>query len=499
MVTMDQRITIKQLCARGMKIKRIARELHLARNTVRDVLRSPESAGDVCVQARPKYEALKPYADRIRAMVWVQDFIGTRILKEIRKAGYAGGQTAFYDFLREIRREIPDERVTERFETSPAEQGQFDWAEYVVEIGGRLCEVAVFGFVLGYSRKKRYSAALSKDQGAVFEGFEDCLAKMGGVPKEILIDNPKCFVISAKKSAFQWNARFLCLAAHYGFWPVPCHVGRARTKGKIERPFFYLEEHGIKGMAFQTFRDFLVHLDEFAVNELDPVVHSTTGERPMDRFEREKDLLIPLPPTRYTGELETYRKVSWDCFISFDGVKYPVPWPYAGHEVWVKVRHGCQIEIYSSKKELLRTHEIPTDGRRVVHDPTCYEGLREAQGSITSRLRKEFLGLFPERAAYLEKLCAAYRNPLHQLKALWSLVRLYPAKEIDRAIAVALDYGVYSATFIRGVLENGQMILEERPTLLSGVEVPRVSVTRELSEYQKILRDLSDRSERGVS
>jgi transposase len=38
-----------------------------------------------------------------------------------------------------------------------------------------------------------------------------------------------------------YNPRFLAFAAHYGFRPVACRVRRPQTKGKVERPFGYVE------------------------------------------------------------------------------------------------------------------------------------------------------------------------------------------------------------------------------------------------------------------
>jgi len=42
------------------------------------------------------------------------------------------------------------------------------------------------------------------------------------------------------------------LCGHYRVQPRACQPYRAQTKGKIERPFFYLEQQFIKGGSFAS-------------------------------------------------------------------------------------------------------------------------------------------------------------------------------------------------------------------------------------------------------
>ncbi|WP_419884107.1 Mu transposase domain-containing protein [Peribacillus sp. B-H-3] len=70
------------------------------------------------------------------------------------------------------------------------------------------------------------------------------------------------------------------------------------------------------------------------------------------------------------------REVSRDCFISYLGKKYSVPFRYAGHKVKVKVTLDHQIEIYD-EKECVAKHPILT-GKTSVHVKLeHYEGLHK--------------------------------------------------------------------------------------------------------------------------
>ena len=60
----------------------------------------------------------------------------TRILEEVRAAGYAGGYTQLKDYVRKIRPGPPPDPVV-RFETPPGLQAQVDFAEFRLPWGKR--------------------------------------------------------------------------------------------------------------------------------------------------------------------------------------------------------------------------------------------------------------------------------------------------------------------------------------------------------------------------
>src|SRR4030067_1013758 len=111
----------------------------------------------------------------------------------------------------------------------------------------------------------------------------------------------------------EYGGAFRNLAGHYGFRPRACRPYRARTKGKDERMVGY-----IKHNFFERYRSFesRAHLNQLAeqwlAQEAHRRVHGTVQEVVLERFEREKPHLKPLPQIRYDTSYLEYRQAAWD-------------------------------------------------------------------------------------------------------------------------------------------------------------------------------------------
>lgn len=480
--------TIRYLQSQGQGVRAIARELGVARATVRRALRG-EDAPRYQRPRRPNPK-LEPFKARIREWFLRDRFIGSRILRELRSAGYQGGPSAVYAYLREVQAARPSAKVTERFETPPGQQGQFDWSPYTVEIGGELRRVVVFGFTLGFSRRKHYTASFDERQSSIYEALEESLWHFGGAPKEVLVDNARAFVLNAHPARLQWNPQFLELCGHYRMQPRACQVRRPRTKGKVERPFFYLEQHLIKGHTWSSLGHFLNDLAAFERDDLDLLVHHTTQERPLDRFAAEQPHLTPLPEQRFVGTLALARKVSWDCLVSYQGSRYSVPAVYAAKLVWLLPSHGSGLVVLDSKREVIAEHTLsPRKGATVIIREH-YASLRRGTPRTYVVLAQEFLSRFPHHAAFLEGLTAQHKlNPADHLRGVLELASLYDGASLEHAFTLARQYNTYSHAFVRGLLESGAALQIAVPEGPSGL-APGPTGTRvhsDLGVYQRLL------------
>jgi hypothetical protein len=105
--------------------------------------------------------------------------------------------------------------------------------------------------------------------------------------------------------------------------------------------------------------------------------HGTTGDIPLHALKQEP--LLPLPPkdilAKYRWEP---RKVTTDGFVSFDGVKYGVPWEYSGREVRVRLLND-HVEVYDGEVRIA-DHTVEQTSGKIIWLKGQYTGLTEKHG-----------------------------------------------------------------------------------------------------------------------
>jgi transposase len=95
-----------------------------------------------------------------------------------------------------------------------------------------------------------------------FAGLESAFTKFGGVPDDVLMDNPRALVVrhDAVSRSVQFNDKLIAFAKHWGFRPVACAPYRARTKGKTDSGVGYVKKNAIAGHSFASWEVFEAHL-----------------------------------------------------------------------------------------------------------------------------------------------------------------------------------------------------------------------------------------------
>ena len=221
-----------------------------------------------------------------------------RLFDEIRAAGYPGGYKRVQEYVRATRPREPVE-ATVRFETPAGRQGQVDFGTFTLPWGRRHALVVV----LGYSRLLWLRFYPRQTMAVLVEALESAFEAFGGVPEELLFDQMRAVVLSDDRAAgggLVLNAEFLRFAAHWRFVPRSCRPNRARTKGKVERPIRYIRESFFYGRSFASDDDLNAQAAGWLEGTANVRRHATTGERPVDRFERdERAVLRPLANRPY--------------------------------------------------------------------------------------------------------------------------------------------------------------------------------------------------------
>ncbi|MEW6328288.1 MAG: IS21 family transposase [Thermodesulfobacteriota bacterium] len=356
------------------------------------------SAGPPEFRRREYERMLDGYADEIRGMLG-KGYIGTRICNELMGMGYQGSLSSVHRYIAGIRveEEIRD-KATTRVEPAAGRQMQYDWKEWVLSVGGTPIKVYIHEVVLSYSRKKYYTYSVSISAQDVIRAIAKGIEFFQGVPEELVIDNPKQMVITHRADGvIRYNDEFLRFCGLYGLEPNPCQNYRARTKGKAERPFYYLQEHLLKGLEVEGFSEFDGLLKDFR-DRYNARPHSALKESPDERFSRELEHLRAVPQVEPTVLYERQiRKVTNDGYISWEGNFYPVPMRLCMREVLVESIFGRAIKIYDSKGEGAAEHQITLNkGVRPEHPEhkVLNEGYSDSKRRLRSALVEKFTSCF---------------------------------------------------------------------------------------------------------
>jgi transposase len=376
MQTPDEVAAMLRLKSLGWGVRRIARELGCSHMTVRHWI---STGGWVSYRGRGRPRALAGIeewvAARFRQHAGNADVVRQELLVE------KGIKLSLRTIEREVaplRRELAAEaQATLRFETPPGRQLQIDFGERRAAVGEESVKVFLFVATLGYSRRLYVRAFRNERQESWFAGLEGAFRHFGGVTEEVLFDNDRGLVVhhDVLTREVEFNERLRAFAKHWRFRPRACAPYRARTKGKDERGVGYVKKNAIAGRRFASWAAVEAHLEAWMRDIADRRVHGTTGEPPIERFQRAEAAALRsiagIPP--FTARRELVRKVQADCAIEVDGNAYSVPWRLIGERVRVTVT-GDELRVSHAGGEVAVHRRCVGRLQRIV-DPRHFEGV----------------------------------------------------------------------------------------------------------------------------
>lgn len=282
---------------------------------------------------------------------------------------------SYKSVLRYVRKHYPKPpiRTYRRVETPPGAQSQTDWGEFPhVRIGGEEVWLSALVMVLSYSRGTAVVWRTSKDLLSWLEAHNGAYKRLGGVAAVNRVDNVKTAVARGAGSwgtihpVYRSYARSLC------FHVDACQPRAANAKGKTEA-----KVRLARLRLDPTGRDFdsLAHLQKWSDDRLDAwsgqATCPATGRSV--RESRLEEAAYLYQPACYPQPFDVVvtRVVGRDCLVHFENRAYSAPFVYVGQSVEVR---GCAttVQIWKDGK-LLSEHPRHT-ARRLVIDPSCYEG-----------------------------------------------------------------------------------------------------------------------------
>lgn len=495
----------------GWSIRRLCRHYGISRNRVRRILRAAlkrrteDAIAPLCVnppQRRSgKLDAFLPALEDL--LEKYPTITGVRAHEELRARGYQGGLTALRERLKQLRPQ-PRDNSAIRFETDPGVQGQMDWSPYKIAFSrtGKT-DVLCFSYILGFSRRQYVDFTLTRDFHTLIRRHRDAFEYFGGVALQCLYDSEKTIVLRWEGGQPIFNPSFIDFITHYRCKPIACQRGNPKTKGKIERPFQYVEGNLLNGRAFVDLEDLRSVGSWWMREKSDTHIHDTTHRAPLELFmAEERASLQPLPTQPYDCSEVVFRVCPNDAFIEFETNLYSIPFGHMGEIVSVKATER-EIFIYSPYLDLLGHHPRHPDGAcRKEESPRHRTGASLRYGVEPVRQAFESIGeAAPEYLAGLIK-----KHPrgvgLHA-RMILQLKERYRTNDINRALARACGYYAFDAASIERILKATAMprTLEsqrnEKARDALAQTIPRIK-QRNLDEYSAMLASGGSHEERSA-
>lgn len=378
MIDVEQWAEIRRLhFAEGMGIKTIARELGLARNTVREAVRSTTP---------PKYErapagsAVDAVEAEIRALLAKTPTMPATVIAE--RIGWRRGMTVLRDRVAELRPLYLEPEGTGRTVYEPGELAQWDlwWPEVDIPVGyEQTVRLPVIVGVAGYSRWILARMIPSKQTHDVLAGHRWCLADLGAVPKLGVYDGEPA-ISSRRGRQVVYTRDFQAFKGTFGMGACVLAPGHPERKGVVERANGYLETSFLPGRDFWGIDDFNTQLGDWLEGRANVRVHSGLRCRPSQRIDADLQAMMPLPPVLPDTDWRTQLRLPADHWVRVAGNDYSVHPRAIGRQV--EVRMNCDEVVVACGNDVVARHDRVIAKHATVTDP-AHDAARRARAELT--------------------------------------------------------------------------------------------------------------------
>lgn len=441
----------KQHFSKGISIRELSRTHKMSRKTIRKFLVDSSIPQYTRHLSRPKpltgaycpviLSWLKKDLEAPKKQRHTAKRIYDRLVIEY---DFQGAESTIRALVRELRREIdPAPRSFIPLSAEPGEQGQVDWGEATVRIGGENRKVFLFCMRLRYSGAPYVRAFPNAKQESFLAGHRYGFEFFGGIPKECLYDNLSSAVSKVLKGPKRVeNPWFSSLKGHYLFESQFCGVAKGNEKGSVENLVGFVRRNALVPVpevpGLETLND---HLEEWCL------------VRRGKRWNEEQKHLNPLPSIPFDCAITAQLRVSPTSLVRYDGNLYSVP---VGHEreiVTVCARWD-EVAIMGKESLLARHRRLFDTGKWSLELEHYLPAIAKKPRSVKNATVVRELGPIWQEAR--RRLCSDLEG-YRVLVAILMLHREMPQDELTQALGKALELRQLSAEVVRQIALNERM------------------------------------------
>jgi transposase len=481
MIDKQTTFEIHRLNHLGWSYRKIARSLGIDRDTVKSYVNNPQRKFN---RSAPRSLKLDPFRQLIDK--WLEEDKQVKapvVLQRLRENGFDGQITIVRDYLRNLRGPQKKRQAFLRFESLPGEQMQIDWGHFGSLLYGeakrKLYALAVLE---AYSRMLYVEFTHSQNQAALHQCLLNAFVFFGGSAREILVDNMLTAVIERRGAVVRFNDAFLDFLLPFNVKPVACTPAAPNEKGKIESAIKYLRQNFWPLRSFSDLVDVQLQVQKWLKDVANVRIHQSTGQRPIDRFEKVQ--LNPLPPLLPDCRQVLTLKVHKDFAVRFDTNAYSVPPWTIGRKLTVKA-DAATVSIYHKHKKVACHRRCWQRKQRIESAAHVLQVRRIKKRLWQDRQIAALASLGLEARYYLKAIIDANLPIKKNVTRLLALNDQYGTRLLMWAIQKALSFNAFGAEYIENILyQNNTPKKNHPPVRLKDDQLNTITLTQPcLADY----------------
>lgn len=443
---------IRKMFKQTGSIRATAKLVHVSRKAVKRVLSGLPCKASKAILRPSK---LDDYKAKIKYLVCEKRLSAVRVLEEIRDLGYSGGYSILKDYV-SIVRPKPFRRPTQPIDHPPGHEGQMDWSEEQVIIGGKQQTIHIGSFVLCFSRWLYFDFFSNETMERVVSLHEAAFKELGAVPEIITYDNMTTVGMHVGPGEVWINPAFKRFAESYGFAIVILPPGAKERHGKIERPFGYIKHNFLAGREFHDMDDLVARGHNWRANQANVRIHGTLRERPVDRLIREKPYLKPLPNHLADNVYkQVERLIHTDFCVAIDTNRYSASPRLIGRQAKVRL-YRTHLEIWvAADNDALDCKHAYLEGKHQRQVLPEHESLYKAMTGQRRLLEDAFLRIGEVANSYYEGLIKERKAAAgYHLKRIIQYAERYGRDVVAGALTYAAKYDTFSADAVLRIIKG---------------------------------------------
>jgi transposase len=436
MTPIEIRNSVLTLQAQGHRLREISRLLRLSRNTVRRILREPAVPA---ARVGAVDEALQERLGEVYARAKGNAVRMSQILAE--EHDLQPPYSTLTRWVREAELREPPKRSGE-YDFAPGEEMQHDTSPHRVEVAGKPLTAQCAGLTLAYSRRLfiQYYPRFTRFEAKHF--LLRAAQFMDGTAPRCVIDNTSVVLAGGAGPDAVIAPEMAAFAHSLGFKFFAHRVNDPNRKGRIERPFAWIERGFLPGRSFASFDDLNAQALRWCIEVANAKPKRSLGMSPEAAYVMEKPHLRSLPAVLPSVYDVFDRVVDLYGFVSVDVNRYSVPERLVGKTVTV-YKHYASIEIHYRRTSVAIHPRLigVRDARHTLPGHHTVPQRLPRQPSLHAQLLR---GEHPALDAYVAALGAhLHGRGTRALNRLLQLKRSYPVQPFLAAVEQALKYGLF--------------------------------------------------------